>query len=144
MALRLGNNYLVFIATAAAPTVFTLLGGQQSGTFGDSRSSIDASHKTSGGFNLRVAANRDMSIEVGFIVDLPDTAFANVQAAYNGNLNVVVQIRDAGAAAAAGDAVFTCLMAVAQRNVEMPLNGAVSGTFRFEPVAAPTLDLVLD
>lgn len=144
MALRFGNNYLVFVATAAAPTVFSLLGGQQGGTFNDSRSSIDASHKTSGGVNLRISAQRDIAIDLTFIADLPDTGYTLIETAYNSNLGVVVQIRDQGSASVVGDAVFTCLMTQLQRNIELPLNGVVSGSVRFEPIAAPTLNLVID
>lgn len=144
MALRLGNNYIVFVATAAAPTVFSMIGGQQGGEFNDARGSIDGGHKTSGGVNLKLPANRDIAIDLSFVADLPDTGYSIVQTAYNSNLNVVVQIRDAGAASVVGDAVFTCLMGQFQRNISMPLNGVVSGQLRFEPAAAPTLELVID
>jgi hypothetical protein len=55
-----------------------------------------------------------------------------------------VQIRDAGSASVVGDAVFTCLMTQLQRNIEFPLNGVVTGSVRFEPLAAPTINLVID
>lgn len=144
MALRFGNDYLVFVATALAPTVFSLLGGQQGGTFGDTRADIDASHKTSGGFDLSISANRKLNINLTFIAELPDAGFTIIQNAYNGNLGVVVQIRDKGAASVVGDAVFTCLMGQFERNIELPLNGVVSGSLQFKPLAAPSLDLIID
>jgi hypothetical protein len=143
MGLRFGNDYLVFVATVAAPTTFAMVGGQQSGDFNDSRASIDGGHKTSGGFNLKKAANRDVSIDLGFVADLPDTGFTLVETAYNANTEIIVQIRDAGADSTDSDAVFTCRMACLQRNVSTPLNGTVTGSLRFEPAAAPTLDLTL-
>lgn len=143
MALRFGNNFLLFVATIAAPTVFSMIGGQQSGDFNDARASIDGSHKTSGGFNLKLAANRDVSIDMGFVAELPDTGYTLVETAYNANQGIIVQIRDAGEAAAVGDAIWTCQMAIMQRNVATPLNGVVTGSFRFEPSAEPTLDLTL-
>jgi hypothetical protein len=143
MGLRFGNDYLVFVATIAAPTTFSLVGGQQSGTFNDARGSIDGSHKTSGGFNLKRSANRDVSIDMGFIADLPDTGFTLVETAYNTNANIIVQIRDQGEDSVTGDAIWECEMTIGQRNVETPLNGVVSGSFRFEPAAEPTIDLTL-
>ncbi len=144
MALRFGNNYLVFVATVAAPTVFSMIGGQQTGTFNDARASIDGSHKTSGGFDLSLGANRSVSIDLSFVAELPDTGFTLIQTAYNANQSVIVQIRDAGPASVVGDAVFTCQMGQFQRNIEMPLNGVVSGSLRFQPSAAPSQDMVID
>lgn len=143
MALKLGNNYIIFVATIAAPTVFAMIGGQQSGSFGDNRSKIDASHKTSGGINLTVAGNRDVSFDMGFVADLPDAGYTMVESSYKANLDLIVQLRDAGAASVADDAVFECRMINLQRPIDMPLNGTVTGSFRWEPTAVPTLDLTL-
>ena len=143
MAVKLGNDYLIFVATPGGTPSYLMLGGQQSGTFNDARNSSDGSHKTSGGFNLSIAGNRTISIDLGFVADLPDTGYSLVEAAYAANTPLLVQMRDAGASSAIGDAVFTCEMRAFNRNVETPLNGTVTGSFTFQPSAAPTLDLTL-
>ena len=61
-----GKDFLIYINTGeseANPT-WTLIGGQRSGTLNRSAESLDASHKTSGGWKSTVAGLREWSIDL--------------------------------------------------------------------------------
>lgn len=141
MALKLGNSYMVWVA---APTTFALLAGQQDGTLNSTRQTFDASHKTSGSVGLKIPGLRDVSIDLSFVADLPDTGgYTVIETAHKSGAAINVAVRKDGAAGEVADDVFLCSMYVVALNITAATNGALSGTVRFEPAAAPTTDLTL-
>jgi hypothetical protein len=145
MAVKIGNDYMVWVATPAPTPSYSLFGGQQSGAVSNSRQVADASHKTSGGFALTVPGLRSRTITLDFVADLPDTGYTVVETAEKSSSGeVLVQIRKGGATAVApADVIFAGRMRVTALNVNAPLNGVLGGSVTFDTVAAPTTDLTL-
>lgn len=143
MALKLGNNYVVFVSATIGGT-YALLAGQQNGSLGGTRATADASHKTSGGVALKVPGLIDVPVDLTFVAELPDaTGYSVVETAFKAGTTVGVAIRKAGATSVVGDNIFLCEMFVTALNVDFALNGVVGGSIKFEPAATPSLNLTL-
>jgi hypothetical protein len=145
MAVLIGNNYLVWVAAPGGSPTYTTFGGQQDGTLESNRATFDASHKTSGTVALKGPGLRDVTINLNYVADLPDTGYTVVETAHKGATGrVLVQIRKDGAAGTSpDDVIFAAEMLVTNLSVAQALNGAVSGSVNFELSAVPTTDLVL-
>jgi hypothetical protein len=143
MAIKIGNDYNVWTAATIGGT-YARFAGQQDGSLGGTRATADASHKTSGGVALRVPGLIDFPIDLSFVADLPDTGgYDVVQTAFKSGAAIGVAIRKGGATGAVGDNIFLCEMIVTALNIDLSLNGVVSGTVKFEPFAAPVTSLTL-
>lgn len=145
MAVKIGNDYLLWVAAPGGSPVYSLFGGQQDGSLDGSREVIDASHKTSGGFALKLAGLGERTINLTYVADLPDTGYTVVETAFKSASGLVLtQIRKGGAAGVApADVVFAASMMVTGFTINAQLNGTVSGTVSLELAAAPTTDITL-
>lgn len=145
MPVRPSNDYMVWVAAVATPTAFSLLGGQQDLSWESQGQTIDASHKTSGTFALKLRGLRDITTTVQIVTDLPDTGYTIIETAHkSASGQVVVQIRKDGAAGTApDDVVFQAQMFVASMSISGPLNGVVSGNITFELAGVPAIDMLL-
>lgn len=79
-----GKDYLIYLntgTTEAAPT-WTLLGGQRSGDLNREADEIDASHKTSGGWESTLPGLRSWSIDLETVYLAGDTGAKFLEAAF--------------------------------------------------------------
>ena len=79
-----GKDYLIYLntgTTEAAPT-WTLLGGQRSGDLNREADEIDASHKTSGGWESTLPGLRSWSIDLETIYLAGDIGAKFLEAAF--------------------------------------------------------------
>lgn len=144
MAVKIGNDYMIWVAAAGGSPAYALLGGQQDGSLEMSAQSIDASHKTSGTVALKLPGLRDISINTTFVADLPDTGYTVVETAHKSRAAMLVQVRKDGAAGTApDDVVFAASFYVNTLSVNAALNGTLNGSVSFELAAVPTTDLTL-
>ncbi len=144
MALKIGNDYLVWVAAPGGTPTYAVFAGQQDGSIGGTVSMTDASHKTSGGYALKVPGLTDSPIDLSFVAELPDTGgYTVVETAFKNKTQVLVQVRKDGTSGAADDAIFACSMWVGELSVNFATNGVVGGSVKFEPAAAPTIPLTL-
>ncbi len=144
MSVKIGNNYLVWVAAPGGSPTYARFGGQQGGKLGASRQTADASHKTSGGVALKIPGLLDVPIDMTFVCDLPDVnGYSLVEAAFNAGTAVLVQVRKGGIAGISTDAVFACSMYITSFSVDFALNGSVSGSAKFEAESAPTTLLTM-
>lgn len=145
MALKIGNDYMVWVAAAGGTPTYGLLGGQQDGSLSVGIREIDGSHKTSGSTDLVLPGNKTYNLPLSFNAELPDaTGYSVVETRLKGRLPILVQIRKGGATGASpADVVFACEMYALNLDLSFPLNGIVSGSMTFKPAAAPTTDLTL-
>lgn len=144
MAVKIGNDYLVWVAAPGGSPTYARVAGQQDGSFGGTRATADASHKTSGGVALKVPGLLDLPINLSFVADLPDAnGYGVVETAFKAGTPVLVAIRKGGATATSSDNVFLCSMYVTELSINAATNDAVKGTMKFEPESAPTTNLTL-
>lgn len=144
MAVLIGNNYMVWIAVPGETPTYALIAGQQTGSLGATRETIDASHKTSGGVALIIPGLRGYTINLDFVADLPDAnGFTVAETAFKAATSVLIELRKGGSTATTSDKIFAGEMYVTSLNPTFGLNGTVSGSITLVPKAAPTTDLTL-
>lgn len=79
-----GKDYLIYVNTGkteAEPT-WTLVGGQRSGDLKRTADSIDASHKTSGGWKANLPGLRGWEIDLEAVYLMGDTGAKFLEAAF--------------------------------------------------------------
>lgn len=88
-----GKDYLIYLntgTTEATPT-WTLLGGQRSGDLSRKADSIDASHKTSGGWKSVLPGLKEWSIDLENVLLKGDTGATFLEAAFSAGKQVHVK-----------------------------------------------------
>ncbi len=79
-----GKNVLLYIATdgtQSSPT-WTLIGGQRGDDLTQEGEEIDASHKTSGGWKVKLQGLKEWSIDLESVFIMNDTGVAALQSAF--------------------------------------------------------------
>ncbi|MCU0892472.1 MAG: hypothetical protein MUE77_12210 [Sandarakinorhabdus sp.] len=145
MAVKNGNDYMVWVAAPATTPSFALMAGQQNLTFETSQQTADASSKTSGTVAIKLPTLREITIGVDFVADLPDAAgYTVVETAHKTQSRVLVQVRKDGATGSApDDVIFQAEMWATNLSVNPGLNAALAGSVQFVLAATPTTDLTL-
>lgn len=79
-----GKDYLIYLNTGTTETTptWTLLGGQRSGDLSRKADSIDASHKTSGGWKSVLPGLKEWSIDLENVLLKGDTGAQFLEAAF--------------------------------------------------------------
>jgi TP901-1 family phage major tail protein len=88
-----GKDYLLSVNTGTVGTpVWTLIGGQRSSDLSRKAASIDATHKTSGGWTTTLPGLRSWSIDLSGLVLLQDPGLQALEQAFNYGLQVNIQL----------------------------------------------------
>lgn len=144
MALKLGNDYLVWVETAV-PGTYALPSGQQSGELSQSTATFDGTTKDSGGFAVQGVGTTSVSLNTSFLVNLPDTAYTRLETISNTVPRgaIKVQIRKGGTAGVDADKVFAASFYISDFSASFPQNGFVAVSPKFVLALAPTTSLTL-
>lgn len=145
MAKKLGSDYRLWIESATPGTYNQILGNQAL-SISRSGQTIDMATKDDGAYGAQAAGSKGLSLQAGFIPNLPDTtgydrfqalARASTTAPFN------VQIRKGGSSGATpADVVFLCSMYCTQDDNDFAMNAGMTAGFTLVAAAAPTTDLI--
>jgi TP901-1 family phage major tail protein len=87
-----GKDYLLYVNTGTATTpVWTLIGGQRSGTLTRKGETIDASDKTTGGWKASLVGLLSWAIALDGLVLLQDAGLEALETAFNAGQQVNIQ-----------------------------------------------------
>lgn len=143
MGIKLGNEYLLWAKTAAAPA-FLVVMGQGDMSIKRTAATIDTGSKTSGGFSTKAAGLRDGSATLKINPELPDPGYALLEGAAKATPPVpfTVQVRKGGLDGDEADAIFECLVYATDFNDDFGKNNVVSVDTTLVFAAAPTIDIL--
>ena len=117
-----GKDFLLYVLTAVGPPeVFTLIGGQRGATLKRTNDTVDASHKTSGSWKLRLPGLKDWSISGDAVVIEDDAAVAKLEAAFDASEQVKVTFNTPDDAA-----VYTGMASIADLSIQTPHDGVAT------------------
>lgn len=116
-----GYNALVTASTGSAASAnFVTIQGIKSFTIGDSRDLLDVTDFADSNIHARLAALRDIKIDISGDYEGADAGWGKIQACYNAGLDVYVNVFTSAVATTAG---FSYALQVA--NID--ITGAVDG-----------------
>ncbi len=142
MGKKYGNDYRVWVLGADGLT-WSEVKGQTESEIDESSSPIDTTTKDNFPYGTSGPGPRSITLTLGLIPDLPDangyTRLESLAKALTAT-TVKLQIRKAGSAGAAADAVHECEWHVTARPRSFPMNGTTGARFTFANAAAPTID----
>jgi len=87
-----GKDFLLYVETS--PGVFTMIGGQRGATLKRTNDTVDASHKTSGAWKIRLPGLKDWSISGDAVSILSYVGVAKLRSAYNASELVKVRFNE--------------------------------------------------
>jgi predicted secreted protein len=114
-----GYNSLVTCSTGASAT-YTQLNGIKSFKIGDSRDQLDITDFADGNTRARLAALRDVKVDISGDYEPSDAGWLKFQAAYNAGTDVALQVFTSAVATTSG---FAYVLAIG--NIDY--NGAADG-----------------
>lgn len=114
-----GYNSLVTCATGAAAT-FSNLDGIKSFSIGDSRDLLDITDFANGNVRARLAALRDVSVEISGDYEAGDTGWAKLRACYDAGSDVALALYTSAVATTAG---FGYLLQVGSIDINSSADG---------------------
>jgi TP901-1 family phage major tail protein len=89
-----GIQFLIAVRTAVGPPeVFTVIGGQKTGTLTRNNATVDASHKTSGNWKTKLPGPKEWGISSDIVSVKNDAGAAALEAAYDNSEQVKVEFR---------------------------------------------------
>lgn len=141
MAIKMGNDYRLWIESATAGT-YNLIKGQQSLSYDRNSGAIDTSTKDAFPYATSAAGLFDVSISLDGIADLPDAnGFTRTETQFKSQTTTKFQIRKNGASGATpGDVVFEGLCNILGLPITYGQNDAVKYKLSLGLAAAPTID----
>lgn len=133
-----GKDYLISINTGTvAVPVWTLVGGQRSGSLSRTADSIDVSHKTSGGWKSTKAGLRGWGIDLDGLVLLTDTGLEALETAFNTGVEVHVKFKYPDLKYRTGWAAVTDLSIDAPHDGEASIKGTLEGNGPLSDLTTP-------
>lgn len=114
-----GYNALVTCATGAAAT-FTVLGGIKSMKISDSRDLLDITDFNDGNVHARLAALKDIKVDISGDFEPADAGWLKLQACYDAGTDVALKLYTSAVATTAG---YGYLLQIAS----IDINGSVDG-----------------
>lgn len=136
-----GKDFLIYLNTGlteANPT-WTLLGGQRSGDVTRKADSIDASHKTSGGWKSSLAGLREWSIDLESVVLLDDAGANFLEDAFNDGQLVHVKFEYPNKKYRTGWAAITDFSLSTKYDDVATIKGTLSGNGALSELQEPTV-----
>ena len=117
-----GYNSAIYCSTgfAASSTTFTEIQGIKSFKIGDSRDLLDITSFEDGNVHGRLAALRDITVDLSGDYEAADTGFLKLKAAYDAGTDIAIKIYTSAVATTAG---FGYVFQVAS----MDINASVEG-----------------
>lgn len=123
-----GKDYLLYINTGSTTTpTWTLIGGQRGGSLSRSAESIDASHKTSGGWATKRTGLKSWSLDLDGLILLQDAGLEALEAAFDEGKDVHVKFEYPDGKYRDGWAVITELSIETPHDGEATLSGKLEG-----------------
>lgn len=116
-----GYNALVTASTGAA-VAFTTVQGIKSFTIGDSRDLLDITDFADSNIHARLAALRDIKIDLSGDYEGADAGWGKIQACYNAGTDVCMNVFNSAVATTAG---FSYVLQVANINITGSVDGKV-------------------
>lgn len=115
MANAKGIDFQLYVNTGTyALPVYTVVGGQRGATLNQTKDTIESTNKTTGGYKTFEAIFKEWSIDADSMLIFEDAGFLALQAAYQDDTLLKVQIKDDAGNIFEGDVFIT----------EMPLEFA--------------------
>lgn len=141
MAIKLGNNFRLFIESAT-PGTYNQIAGQRDLEVSGSQSFEDASSKDTGQYAVKIPQQREVTISLDIVPNFPDAnGYGRLQAVANASVTeaVGIEIREAPYASPA-DVRFRAKMFVGNFSKPIPMNGVYTASASFSLAEAPTID----
>lgn len=141
MAIKLGNDYLLWAETTT-PGTFVMVAGQGNFSHSRTRSAIATATKQSGWDTERAGMPKGKA-SVDIQPDLPDAGYARLETLGKAEPQVPfnIQVRKNGASGnGTTDVVFACSVTVDDLTEDKNQNDTVKSKFSFLYAAAPTVD----
>lgn len=142
MSIKLGNNYLLWVAPSGPTPAYQVVKGQGDLAIKRTAATIDTSSKTSGGYATKAAGLRDGSATLKVNPELPDAGYTQLETSAKSNPPVpfLIQVRKGGEAGTDTDVVFECEVYATDFNDDYGKNNVVSVDTTLVFSAAPTVD----
>lgn len=136
---EVGKDFLLSIntGTAIAP-VWTLVGGQRSGSLSRTADEVDVSHKTSGGWKAVKAGLRGWSVDLDALIILDDTGLNALEYAYDNGKEINIQYKYPDGTVQTGWGSITDFSVEAPHDGEATVKGTISGNGPLTPRALPS------
>ena len=124
-----GKDFLLYVETS--PSVFTMIGGQRGATLKRTNDTVDASHKTSGAWKVRLPGLKDWSISGDAVSILSDVGVAALRAAYDASEQVRVRFNEPE-----DSVVYTGLATIADLSIQTPHDGVATVSIELQAAGA--------
>lgn len=125
---EVGKDFLIYVNTGTnEAAVWTLIGGQRSGSLGRTADEVDVSHKTSGGWKSVKAGLRSWSLDLDALVVLNDAGLKVLEYAFDNGKEINIKYEYPDKTFQSGWGSITDFSLEAPHDGEATIKGTISG-----------------
>lgn len=140
MAVKLGNDYKVYIESTT-PGTYNVIRGQRECSRSGSQATFSLGNKDTAPYDPQAPGTKTVGLSLVVTPDLPDTnGYTRAETVANATSATPVGVQIRKSPYSGSDVVFEADMYITGFNGNFPYNGEVTTNMEFSLAAAPTVD----